>query len=222
MRYCVKCKVTIAGNRTRCPLCQAETQEKGGSQNEMFPVIPTVYRQYHLFFRILLFISLVVGIVSVMVNFLLFAESGIWAVFILAGIACLWFNIAFAVRKRSNILKNIIYQVIAMSLTALFWDFITGWHKWSIAFVIPILFLVSLLAMLIVAIVMKQYMEDQIIYFVIDSLLGLLPLLTVFFGRVKTVLPSVLSGAASLITFSALLVFQWEVLKSEMKRRMHV
>lgn len=236
MKYCDKCKVAIVGERKFCPLCQGlvtnmnhekenvihDKEELFLEEEEVFPEIPTIYKQYHLFFRILIFLSIVISTVAVLINFTLLRHTGFWSVFVLAGVTCFWFNVAFAVRKRSNILKNIMYQLVTISLTAIFWDVITGWNQWSITYFFPILLSVSVFAMAIVAFVMKQYIEDQIIYFCIDSSLGIIPLVCLLLGCLEVVLPAVISVAVCVITMAALLVFQGDILKNELKKRLHV
>lgn len=222
MKYCDKCHVNISGDKKNCPLCQQPVFSIDENVEEVFPEIPTVYRQYHLFFRILIFISAVIGIVSVLINYTLYPHKGAWSIFILAGIGCLWFNIAFAVRKRTNILKNIMYQVVAISISSVFWDIIIGWHRWSIDFVIPIVIAVSMITMAIVAKVMKQYIDDQIIYFCINSLFGIIPIIFVIAGNPNIVYPSVICVAISITTFVGMLVFQGDILKEELKKRLHI
>ncbi len=45
MPYCDKCRVEVPGDRRRCPLCQGQLPPGGDPQAEVFPVVPTVYRQ---------------------------------------------------------------------------------------------------------------------------------------------------------------------------------
>ena len=57
MKYCEKCKVVVPSGRERCPLCQrflTETDQQG-YDDEIFPYIPTIYHQYNLLIRFLLF-----------------------------------------------------------------------------------------------------------------------------------------------------------------------
>lgn len=221
MKYCDKCKVSIVGDRKSCPLCQGPVRKISDDDREIFPLLATVYHQYHLFFRILIFCSAVVGVVSLLVNLVFFPKSGMWSIFVVLGIACLWFNLAFAVRKRRNLLKSITYQVVTISVTCLLWDLVTGWHGWSIDYVFPILLSVSIVTMTIITNVMKQYIEDQIVYFCISSAFGLIPIILFITGSLQVVVPSAICMALCVIAFVGMLVFQGEELKHELKRRMH-
>ena len=59
MKYCAKCKVTVTGAGTRCPLCQGGLQENGEPdvRGAIFPNIPDTLHKHSLFFRILILVS---------------------------------------------------------------------------------------------------------------------------------------------------------------------
>ena len=67
MRYCEKCKVVVPSGRERCPLCQrflTETDQQG-YDDEIFPYIPTIYHQYNLLIRFLLFLSVTICVICI-------------------------------------------------------------------------------------------------------------------------------------------------------------
>ncbi len=221
MRYCDKCKVSIEGERKNCPLCQRETVEAVGESREVFPTIPTVYHRYNLFFRILIFASVVAGVVSVTVNFLLPTRVW-WSFFVVLGVLCMWAITSVAVKKRRNIPKNVIYQVILISLLGVLWDFITGWYGWSLDFVIPITCTAAMIAMAVIARVMKLRFEDYIIYILLDAVFGIVPTVFLVTGLLRVTLPSVICVAASLISLAAVFLFEGERIRTELKRRLHL
>ena len=58
MKYCEQCKVSVTGQRSRCPLCQSVLRDEGEPYEEVFPVIPTVYNRFQFFFKLLIFASI--------------------------------------------------------------------------------------------------------------------------------------------------------------------
>ena len=174
MKRCEKCGVEVTGNRLRCPLCQGTLLQTTGETREIFPVVPTLYRQYHLLFRLLIFASVAVGVVAVAVNLLL-PESGAWSVFVAGGIICVWLSLALAVRKRKNIPKGMLYQVALLSIICMIWDFATGWNGWSIDYVLPILCVAAMAALAVLSRVFNWETENQMIYFCIDAIFGIVP-----------------------------------------------
>lgn len=111
-------------------------------------------RRYHFFFRLLIFCSVAAAVVSVILNLALRSEVW-WSLFVVGGIGCFWLGTAIAVSKRRNIPKNILYQVVFLSVCAVLWDVSTHWHKWSINYVIPIACTLAMLSLGTIAKVMR-------------------------------------------------------------------
>lgn len=219
MKYCDKCKVSIRGNDKYCPLCQGHIT--GEDEEEVFPYIQTIYKQYSVVFRILLFISVVIGVLTVAINFM-FHEKGYYlSVFVILGIVSVWLSLSIAIRSRKNLPQNILYQVIIVSLLSLLWDYMTDWVGWSIDFVIPITCICGMVATIIVTKIMKSYIEGQLIYIVLIGILGIIPILFLTSGIVHIILPSLICICLSIITLSFMMIFNGKKTKSELKRRLH-
>lgn len=225
MRYCDKCKLEVIGNRTYCPLCQSELRieitENEEEYEEVFPHIPTLYEQHYMFFKILSFLSIVVVVVTGTINFM-FRQQGWWSIFVLAGVVCLWAALYIAFQKRKNIPKNLLYQVVVVSLISIFWDYFTGWKGWSVDFVIPITCLSVMLAMVFISKIMHIDVEDFMIYTMIGGLFGIIPIIFLLLEVIKIRFPSLICVAASIIFLSAIFIFQGNKMLSELKKRLHL
>lgn len=221
MRYCDNCKVSIEGVRTFCPLCQGETRKLDDSEEATFPLIPTVYRKHNLFFRILIFTSVTVVAISMVINFLIPTPVW-WSFFVLVGVVTMWIMLAVAVRKRSNIPKTVLYQVVSVSLLAVLWDYITNWRGWSLDYVIPIVCTGAMLAMSIVARVLNLHFEDYVIYILIDAVFGVVPVIFLLLGHLQVLIPSLCCVVGSILSLFALFLFEGERIKTELKRRLHL
>jgi hypothetical protein len=219
MRTCKKCGVKVRGAETVCPLCQHRLS--GEPEEAVYPQIPTVYKQHEMFFKCLILSSVAAGVVCVAVNLLLPA-GGFWSVFVVLGILCFWVSLAYAVRKKDNIPKNITGQVFLVSVLSFGWDWLTGWRGWSLNFVIPIACSVALLSLAIVAKVMRMPPGDYIAYFTIDIVFGIVPLVFYLTGLISIATPSVVCISLSILSLSALLVFEGKNMLQEMAKRFHV
>lgn len=219
MKYCEKCGIKVRGAETVCPLCQ---QRMSGEEAEaVYPPVPTVYKQHETFFKILILCTIAVGVVCAAVNLLL-PGSGFWSVFVILGIFYLWVSLAYAVRKRDNIPENITVQVFLLSALGSVWDWLTGWRGWSLAFVFPITCGVALLSLAIIAKVMKMPPGDYIVYLNVDIAFGVAPLVFYLTGLVHIALPSIICISLSILTLSALVVFEGKTMLQEMIRRFHI
>ena len=221
MKYCEQCKVSVTGQRSRCPLCQSVLRDEGEPYEEVFPVIPTVYNRFQFFFKLLIFASAVLGIVSAVINLLL-PQSGVWSLFVLGGIGCLWVFLFIAVRKRNNIPKNILWQVAVTILFCLLWDLFTGSHGWSVDYVVPSICVAAMAALAVTAKVFRLVVGDFLFYLLISVLFGILPVISILLGWVQVLYPSLICVGCSLVSLAAVLIFQGENMKREWRRRMHL
>ncbi len=220
MKYCNSCKVNVAGNRKNCPLCQ-ETLKGDKHEDEVFPRISFVYKEHGLFFKIMLLVSIIIASISVSVNILL-PQSGAWSLFVLGGLGSVWVSMISAINKRNNIPKNIVYQVMIISIIAIIWDFLTRWKGWSITYVIPFVCFFAMISMAIISNVRKLYTEDYILYIIIDGLFGLVQIIFIFTGGLTALYPSLICIVTSIISLATILIFEDKKLLSEIKRRLHL
>lgn len=220
MLYCNKCKIHLAGMYKQCPLCQADLTGTPESVGTELPEIPQAAKPYLLLLRLIALGTVIAAAICVAVNLSIGGDG--WSAFVIAGIASLWLIFGISVKKKGNLSKSILWQVFVVSLLALAWDLWTGFHGWSIDYVLPILFTCSLIAMSVTAKIMRLQAEDYILYLVLDSMCGLLPLAFILSGALRVVYPSAVCVAASIIFMAALFLFEGRALRDELTRRLHL
>ena len=218
MKYCPKCKVSVAGRPTRCPLCQGPLTGEG-TPSPFPPAQPQRTRQFVL--RLIIFLSVAAALICVLVNMLL-PRTGAWSLFVLAGIGCLWLSLAVAIRKRRSLLKNITWQCMLFNALAIMWDVFTGWHRWSVNFVVPCIFLVTMLLTPLLARLLRMPTSAFLVYFGLVFTFGLIPLAFLLTGLVTVPLPSALSVGFSGLSLVALIVFGGRTMLEELHRRFHL
>lgn len=221
MKYCSNCKVYIRQDKEKCVLCEnVLDKEKTKNNQKIFPKIPPFYES-NLALRILIFISIVAVVVSFAID-MIFPSSINWPILLLFGLLSIWFGLIMVVQKRYHIPKKIIWQVFIVSILSIFWDFETGWRGWSIDYVIPTICVSAMIIMYVTAKIMKLSIRDYITYAFIDGLFGIVPVLFILFDVVNVVYPSIISIGFSLISLSAIIIFQGKEIKEEINKRMHI
>jgi hypothetical protein len=221
MRNCEKCRVLIKGSQKVCPLCGGIVHENGEHTLDEFPQIPTIYQEFHLFIRIMILASISAAVICFAINVIWTKESD-WSLLVAAGILCTWISMFFILRKKNNIPKTIIWQVFLIGILSVLWDRSIGWLGWSVDYVIPSICVCALIVMAISANMLHIGARDLVIYLLIDVIFGFVPLLLLFTGVVHVIFPSVICTAASAISLSAILLFEWDNMKTEINKRMHI
>ncbi|MDF2537690.1 MAG: putative rane protein [Herbinix sp.] len=221
VQYCENCKVSLKGNNHVCPLCGGIPQGEGEEEEEVFPHIPTIYQEFNLFIRIILMLSLSVVVISIALN-AIFTKESRWSLFVAAGILCMWISLFFILRKRNNIPKTIVWQVLVLGVLSVIWDYSMGWRQWSIDYVIPTICVGAMIVMAIAAKILKIGVRDLIIYLLVDGIFGFVPIIFLLFGGLNVRYPSVICVAVSAISLLALIVFEGDNMKTEINKRMHI
>ncbi|MDD2216097.1 MAG: DUF6320 domain-containing protein [Eubacteriales bacterium] len=222
MRYCNHCQVHIRGKREKCPLCEniLSNNGNGNQQEEIYPEIPPAY-EGHLAIRIMAFISITTVVISFSIQ-MIFPTNINWPLFVVFALLSMWLSLIVVVKKRHNIPKSIMWQVMIVSLLSIFWDWQTGWRGWAFDYVIPTAYVTAMFVMYVTAKIMKLSVRDYITYALLDGLFGVIPVLFILFNWINIIYPSILCVAISIIFLSAIFIFQGENIKTELNRRMHI
>lgn len=219
MQYCESCHLHIDGDQDQCPLCQGKL--KGEKTPSPFPHILTVYRKHGILLKTALFLSIVAAVACFLINWI-FPQEVWWSVFVAAGLLSMWVALIAAIRKHSNLYKNVLWQVVIFAVLSVLWDLSTGWYRWSIDYVLPFLCILAMAVMAIAARIQNRRLQDYLNYLMIDMLFGIAPLVLLLTGQLHHVYPSVLCIAIGVLSFAAVLVFQWGKLWEEIRKRLHL
>ena len=226
MKYCDKCGVLYRGNNARCPLCGNILKEQTAANDRLpkmiYPNIPTIYKQFNMLIKLLIWSSVIICVVCLTVNIIL-PTAVFWSLFVIVGVICCWFCLIFAFHKRSNIVKSIAYEVVILSLISVLWDNITGWHGWSLDYVVPIICGLGVLSIAIVTRFMRSSVGSLTAFLFITFVCGIVAPITIYFCRLLTVeIPTVLCVALSVIVLVSLILFEGKNIKLELHKKFHV
>jgi hypothetical protein len=111
---CPKCLVEVKSNRRTCPLC-GQMLEGEGSTHPTYPPYQPVIKQVNLMLRIILFITLVAGLTSLLINILTYVDTW-WAGYVILGLIYMWIVIKSTILSRRNVAKKLLTQMITLSL----------------------------------------------------------------------------------------------------------
>lgn len=221
MLYCEKCNVKISGQRIECPLCQNVLRQSDDLTEETYPIVPTTLNTYKLYFKILLFVTIVGMVSSIAVNILL-PSTGAWSLFVSIGGIYIWVAVWVGIQKRQNIVKNIFYQATMILIVAILFDLFFLHNNWSLNYILPCLCIGMMTAVTILAKVMNLPISQYVTYLILICLFSIIPSILIIIGLVTVYYPSVICVGVSIISLSALFIFQGANIIAELKRRLHL
>ena len=220
MKKCYKCNVSINSSIAKCPLCNSNIEDDELDES-VFPIIPSLYAKNKLFLQLLLFISVLGCAICMVINFIVSKEFG-WSWFVVAGALSFWITFIIGIKKRNHFMKLLFSEVILVLISSLLWDYFTGWHFWSVTYVLPFISISYITTLFFLRLFIKNIFKDHVIYIYINSLIGLIPLYFILRGTLSNEWPSILCVLFSICSILALAIFNHRQMKNELERRLHI
>lgn len=219
MLYCSKCGISIRGNKRCCPLCQGELT--GTPSEAAFPTLKRARITSLSLVKLFTFLFIALEIVWSAVGFL--ADFTLaWVPFAMAGTLVAWLDAVLAVYFRNNVVKNITIQVYLVMIGGFVIDRFTGFHGWSVQWLIPCCFLGLVTTTIALGRGLPLRLEEYILYLAVDMVLSMLQTIFLVMGMNAFVWPAVISMAALLILGVAALLFRFRDLKNASEKLFHM
>lgn len=217
--YCKKCNVLVNGAKRCCPLCQGTLL--GEPSAEAYPQIEQPRYSRHFLIRLISFIAITIAVICVFINLML-PTKVYWCIFAVAGIFCGWITAMIGITYRKRLISNIMIQLFIITAMCFCWDKVTGWYKWSIDFVLPCSCFASTVAICVLSIVKKIPKNEYMVYLIINSIYGLVPLIFIVKGILNVIYPSAICTALSIILVSAIFLFYGRSVSEEISKKIHL
>ncbi len=219
MMYCKKCNVSVNGDKKCCPLCQGTLI--GEPSVDAYPKIEQPRYSRHFLIRLVSFIAIAVAVICIFVNIMV-SPKIYWCWFAVFGILCGWITAIIGITYRKRLISNIMIQLFIVTAMCFLWDKFTGWHKWSIDFVLPCSCFASTVAICVLSVVKKIPKNEYMVYLIINGIYGLVPLIFIVKGVLNIIYPSAICTALSIILVSAIFLFYGRSVSSEISKKMHL
>ncbi len=225
--YCQSCKVHVGQSSSEfCPLCGDELTKKECTCLPNLPVnsYPDLSKERaltHLVLRILAFLSLLGGGISLLINWLI--PTGVWwSLIVIAASAYLWLSIPPFLRRGFNPTKRILLQVIFTCILIVIVDYTIGFSGWSTSYVVPGILCAGLGGINAMIVFNRTSWAQYVFYQCIMAVFGFTPLLLWLLGLADNRIMVIIAVSMALASLLGTIVFGDRTVKSEFKRRFHV
>lgn len=219
MASCEKCGIDVSEPRKNCPLCGGNLKNAGEGEY-VFPNVQPK-SQFRLLYALAALVLIAASLICVAIN-VSGAGSGFWSAFVVAGALSAGVALVMFERKKGNIFSSIAWQTAVISAMSFAWDYFTGFHRWSLEYVIPIIYICAVVAAGLISLIVKPCVQDCMLYITVNCFFGIAPLMFIIFDTVRTKLPSALCFTFSMIELSVLVIFYGGAMRDELIRRFHI
>ena len=239
MFYCPKCKITIRGNKQCCPLCEGKILDRDGMKrsaidtslydmdeftdepNEAFPILNERRITGVTFVRICTFLLAVIVVMSLTLQYL-FGDIVTWTGPVILGSFVMWLDILAIMRYRYNLLKVLAVEVFVAIVVDYYIDKMTGFHGWSVIWMIPFCLVGHTILSYLIAKFLKLRFEEYIIYIIIDAVLAFAQAFFIWNGENTLPYAAVFVMAGFAILLAAAFLFRYRELRSAAGRMFNV
>ncbi|MBO4506924.1 MAG: hypothetical protein J5728_10900 [Lachnospiraceae bacterium] len=222
MRKCPYCKIEIAGDLVKCPLCQSKLM--GEEETPCYPKFEA-QKKRSLFYKFQLFIAWVVLIVGIGLDFTMGFRFPSYPNLHWSLILAMWlFAIEFGILRQfkpgtgsaGKVTKTVVITGVAWCITAFYFGFLDV----TLDLAVPSVLSATCIANAVLALVDKH--RNNMTYLLSGLLLGLVPSVIEFFVRDEMPLAWAVCLMISVILFAGAVIFRGKAVASELQRRFHV
>jgi hypothetical protein len=196
-------------------------EQDGAEGVDRYPEAWVVVRRFHLFENIVLFLSILAEAVLIIINYLV-TPFFVWSAIV--GLILIYGNVVLrlAIIGRSGYMFKAISLVIAAIAILVAIDYLTGYQRWSLNYVMPAGILFMDVGILVLMIVNKRNWQSYMMTQLGTILLSLVPVILLAVGEVTFSYLTVIACAVSVFIFLGTLIIGDDRAKTELKRRFHI
>ncbi|MDD6667084.1 MAG: DUF6320 domain-containing protein [Lachnospiraceae bacterium] len=226
MGYCKTCKVKILDDTDRCPLCGSVLKNDGDETDPNSPIsrtYPDIFahkKKLNLTLRIVGFLAVAVSLVSVFLNYNLNGGlKGFYWSLIVVGSLLYAFSILRLIAIEAGYIRQMLSGTIGAVLLVVWIDVLTGFHRWSINFVLPGSMLLVDLAFIIFMIINRKNWSGYMLYQLFMIVIALIPLILILTHVVTHPIVSEIAILSAILVFLGTLILGGAAARTEIQRR---
>lgn len=221
MSKCVKCNVVIRDETERCPLCQHVLTKNDEKEADTYPDAVHATKRFRLLENLFLFVSIVAGCVVILLNQVIYPDIS-WGLVVILVLIYANAVMRIAVTGRTGYRFKTFGLIILAILLLLGIDYLTGYHKWSLDFVLPAGIIAADVTILVLMLVNHRNWQSYMMVQILMMLLSVIPV--VLWGLGEIVFPYLVwvAVAVSVFLFLGTLILGDRKARTELKRRFYI
>ena len=200
MNKCKKCNVVILDDTDRCPLCKHVLESDGIPGESRYPDAIATARKFRFVENLVLFISIVAECLLIAINFQVDREVA-WSLVI--GIILLYGNV-----------------VLRMAILGI--DYLTGYRRWSLDYVLPGGIIAIDLALFILILINRRNWQSYMMSELLTILLSIVPVVLLQMRIIHFPYLAWGSLGVSVFLFLGTVILGAQRARTELKRRFHI
>ena len=219
MNKCMKCGVEVLDETERCPLCQ-HVLKKDSPGKRIYPDARPIVRKLRFFVNLVLFLSLIIACLLGYINWNVNPDF-LWSVIVWLVLLYVNVVIRLAILGKNGYMFKTISLIVTTILILWGIDYLAGYQKWSLNYVLPggILFLDA--GILFLMIFNHRNWQSYMMAELFTILLSVVTLVMLHFELLNVPMMPLIAFWVSVFLFLGTLILGDQRARSELYRRFH-
>lgn len=219
MSKCIKCGLEILDETERCPLCQ-HVLKKDSPGKRIYPDARPIVRKLRFFVNLVLFLSLIIACLLGYINWNVNPDF-LWSVIVWLVLLYVNVVIRLAILGKNGYMFKTISLIVTTILILWGIDYLAGYQKWSLNYVLPggILFLDA--GILFLMIFNHRNWQSYMMAELFTILLSVVTLVMLHFELLNVPMMPLIAFWVSVFLFLGTLILGDQRARSELYRRFH-
>lgn len=220
MSRCNQCQIEILDETEHCPLCHSVLQ-KTQEMEDSYPDIRLKTKVKVMFSNIYLFVAM--AIEMILIGVCLYRGEGFFYALITGAVLFYIYTIIrYAIMGKSNHRGKMLLSVIFTVLLLISIDYLVGFYRWSVNYVLPLAIIFMDVMILILVIVNRKHWQSYIIMELFMVLISGAVFIVYWLHIMTTPVVAIVSLYASLFLFLGTVIIGGRKARVELKRRFHI
>ncbi|MDD6193958.1 MAG: DUF6320 domain-containing protein [Lachnospiraceae bacterium] len=220
MSKCRYCGIEVLDDTEHCPLCQG-VLEQSGERVSTYPNAVAERKKKHFVFRLILFLSVVAGMICFVVNRYATPQSN-WSIIVIASLVYALWMVYIILKDNAGYRVRILSGVAGGVVLIILLDALTGFGGWSINYVFPFAIILVDVALVILMLINRRNWQSYLILQFFMILVGVVPIILCKKGIVTTDILANIVFLVTLILFLGSVILGGKTAKNELVRRFHI
>lgn len=228
MKHCPNCGVDFNTERITCPLCRVNLNEQENIKEDVvyqpYPKFKEREKRRRLFLKILIFISVIVGIIVSVINYLTFDKENphYWSLIVIVGIMVCWFFGRGMFVSKGNFGRRLSWLNLSCFVLLLVIEFDFSNQSWVLNYLLPIQIIAELACLSMMSLISSKQYRRLLAYIVMLIFTSFIPIVLLKFEIVSESWPAVSSGLFGIIVFLGMMIFGFKTTIDQLKKYFHI
>jgi hypothetical protein len=194
--YCDECKIKIDGKTSVCPLCHKKIVND--QEKYAFPIPAPKAKARSFFLLIYSLISIAIIITSLAIN-IINSEKILWSIIVITALVYIFLAIRYTIIAQSHFRQRLLGQTVFLTIVFYVVKLVIGGNDWIFTLCLPALYITSIIMLSTHLLKFTRYAKKNVIICYIIGILGLIPVITVYFFQLPLKAPAIVASSMGIL-----------------------